>query len=807
MKPVKPVMPVMPGTQRFVITGAALALGIAALYYGRLLLMPLAFAALLAFVLDPVVTALRRWRLPQSLAVGLVMMLTIATLGGAAVLLGQQVVMLSQDIPSYQSTIRKKLRDLRPDAGSSRILSDASRVIGMVEGELNAVREDAAGGATNKARAPTRVLVEPAPPSPLRAILNIVSPVLLPLATAGLVAVLAVFLLLQRHEMRDRLVRLIGGDIHQMADALNEAASRVSRFLGAQLLVNIGYGVPMALGLWVIGVPGAVLWGFVSAVLRFVPYLGPAVGALFPLLLAFAVDPGWEMMAWTVALILALELVSNNFVEPLAYGGSTGVSPVAVLLSAGFWALLWGPVGLVLATPLTVCLLVLGRHLAPLQFLELMLGNEPVFDKPTQLYQRLISGDPEEAIELCHEEVAHSSLAQFYSDSAVPMLALAARPSSRGATAAQRHRVVSGVSRLLEDLRAGHPAPLPHIAEAVLCIGARNEIDTLSAEMLAHTLATAGCTARSVPALELTAERIDGLELDGVSTVCLCSFSGTPQTHTRFVCRRLRRRLPTLRLVLAAWSPPAELLLPGAAAELGVDAVAVTLTEALGRLAPPEVSASSVQDQVTTEPGVAAQDGVAVLPETTVTNGALSGARNTLARGAQQAAQIFSVPLATATFQTSASGLLQCSAGQPRWTQRESAALHEEGSQLAEVMAQVMASGEPLVVPDMARDPSFAGHLDRRFEGLSFLAAAPLRGRDGVVMGVLAIHDTSARPFTDGDRKLLGEMADELCLSVVAEAALAVEGELGRAEAVPAADADAAEPRPASALGPAAAAA
>ena len=335
MKPVMPVMPVMPGTQRFVITGAALALGIAALYYGRSLLMPLAFAALLAFVLDPVVTALRRWRLPQSLAVGLVMTLTIATLGGAAVLLGQQVVVLSQDIPSYQSTIRKKLRDLRPDAGSSRILSDASRVIGMVEGELNAVREDAAGGATNKARAPTRVLVEPAPPSPLRAILNILSPVLLPLATAGLVAVLAVFLLLQRHEMRDRLVRLIGGDIHQMADALNEAASRVSRFLGAQLLVNIGYGVPMALGLWVIGVPGAVLWGFVSAVLRFVPYLGPAVGALFPLLLAFAVDPGWEMMAWTVALILALELVSNNFVEPLAYGGSTGVSPVAVLLSVG----------------------------------------------------------------------------------------------------------------------------------------------------------------------------------------------------------------------------------------------------------------------------------------------------------------------------------------------------------------------------------------------------------------------------------------------------------------------------------------
>ena len=811
----QPVMPVMPGTQRFVITGAALALGITALYLGRSVLMPLAFAALLAFVLDPVVTALRRWRVPHALAVGLVMTLTMAGLGGGAVLLGQQAVALSHDLPTYQTTIRKKLRDLRPDAGSSRILSDASRVIGMVEGELSAVREDAAGsgpgsgpGSTStKARALTKVQLEPAPLSPLRAILNFVTPVLLPLATAGLVAVLAVFLLLQRHEMRDRLVRLTGGDLHHMADAMNEAAHRVSRYLGAQVLINVGYGIPMAFGLWLIGVPGALLWGFLSGVLRFVPYLGPAVAALFPLLLAFAIDPGWHMMIWTLALILGMELIINNIVEPLAYGGRTGVSPVAVLLSAAFWALLWGPVGLVLATPMTVCLLALGRHLAPLRFLELMLGSEPVFDKPTQLYQRLISGELEEAIELSHQEVARFSLLQFYSDSAVPMLALAARPSSLRATAAQRHRVVNGVSRLLDDLRASHPAaplnetPSPG-AGNVLCIGARNEIDTLSAELLAHALASAGCNARAVPALAVTADRIDGLNLEGIDTVCLCTFSGTPQTHARFVCRRLgrlRRGGPALRVVLAAWSAPPELLQAGADAALGVDAVAVSLAEAQGRLMPtlmPTQAARTVEQAALS--GAAVGAAAAVMHSSldssldSTLDSTLGGLRDTLARGAQQAADVFSAPLATASFQSATLGPLQCSAGLPPWAQREGAAWQAEASLMAHLQAHLQAHleadphnvGQPLVVPDIARDPGFAALLDDRLEGLSFLAAAALRGTDGQIVGVLAIRDTQARPFTDGDRRLLADMAAELCASVAAETVRVAEHTDGSSPAV-----------------------
>ena len=771
----------MRGTQRFVITGAALALGIAALHYGRTLLMPLAFAALLAFVLDPVVTALRRWRLPHAAAVGLVLVLAMAALGGGAVLLGQQVVALSQDLPTYQSTIRKKLRDLRPDAGGNRILKDASQVLGMVEGELNKVREDAAGVAPSKTSPPTRVQVEPAPPPPLRAIVNILTPVVLPLATAGLIAVLVVFLLLQRHEMRDRLVRLMGGDLHHMADVMNEAAHRVSRFLGAQLLINMGYGIPMALGLWIIGVPGAVLWGFLSAVLRFIPYLGPAVAALFPLLLAFAVDSGWTMIAWTVALVVVMELIINNVVEPLVYGGSTGVSPLAVVLSAAFWALVWGPVGLVLATPLTVCLLVMGRHLAPLQFLELILSSEPVFDKPTQLYQRLISGDQEEAIELCHQEVERSSLLRFYSDSAVPMLALAARPSARVATAAQRHRVVSGVSHVLDDLRALHAEPAAGVDEpvrtTVLCIGARSEMDSLSAEMLAHSLSVAGCGARAVPALAVTAERIDTLELDGVDTVCLCAFSDAPQIQARFVCRRLRRRLPALRVLLAAWAAPADLLLPGAAAALGFDGVATSLSEAQARLLPREEAVGSVPVPVDSKFGMATPEPVAAGSAVRDVDGALEDLHNTLARGVQQAAEVFSVPLATATFRTPASGQLQCRAGLPQWASRKRLASDPDGATMAPwpdpVLAQVLATGEALVVPDLARDPAFAGGLDPHFEGLSFCAAAPLRRADGEIVGMLAIHDTEARPFSPDDRQLLVEMADALSATVAAEEAAA----------------------------------
>lgn len=369
-----PTQPVMPGVQRFVLCGAALALGILGLHFGKALLIPLALAALLAFALDPAVNWLQRRRLPRGLAVGVVMTMAVAGLLGATAVATVQVGELGQELPTHRQNIQKKLRELRPALTPSGTTREVTRLMDMVAREVETTTRafEPPGTAAPKVQ---QVAVETRSSS--ERTIDLVMTVGVQLATVAFVLILAVIMLLQRAELRDRLLRLLGGDTPRMAAALTESGRRVSRYLTAQLMVNLGYGVPMALGLWCIGVPGAWLWGGLATVLRFVPYLGPALGAVFPLVLAFAVDPGWSMVLWTLGLIATLELVSNNVVEPLAYGGSTGVSPLAVLLSAAFWALLWGQVGLVLATPLTVCLVVMGRHLAPLRFLDVLFSSAP----------------------------------------------------------------------------------------------------------------------------------------------------------------------------------------------------------------------------------------------------------------------------------------------------------------------------------------------------------------------------------------------------------------------------------------------
>ncbi len=308
--------------------------------------------------------------------------------------------------------------------------------------------------------------------------------------------------------------------------------------------------------------------------MRFVPYIGPAMAAAFPLALAFAVDPGWHMVIWTAALVLTLELLSNNLVEPWLYGASTGLSPVSLILSAVFWTALWGPIGLVMTTPLTVCLAVLGRHIPSLEWLDILLSSQPAFDPPTRLYQRLLAGDVEEAIDMAGTQIGASTVQAFYSECAVPALQLAANDHRRVSSVEHRLRVSTGIHALVRELRDEHPpAVVSEAGPLLLCIGARWEVDAVAADMLAHALALDGINARSMPAGAVSAEQISRLDLAGVQGVCLSYFSPTPEAHLRYVARRLRRRQPGLQIVAALWNAPPALLAPGAAAELGVDAV------------------------------------------------------------------------------------------------------------------------------------------------------------------------------------------------------------------------------------------
>lgn len=731
----------MPGVQRFVLCGAALALGTLGLYYGQSLLIPLALAALLALALYPAVSRLRRW-LPQKAAVAVVMTLAVTGLLGAGALTAIQMGELGQELPTHRKNIQQKLRDLRPVLMPSGTTKEVTKLVDMVSGEVEAAtRGLSLPGAPDGPV--TQVTVE-TQSGGQRAMAMLMS-VGVQLATGALTLILAAIMLLQRAELRDRVLRLLGGDPHRMGDALSESAQRVSRYLVAQLMVNLGYGLPMALGLWWIGVPGAWLWGALAAVLRFVPYLGPALGALFPLVLAFAVDPGWSMVMWTLALIVVLEAVSNNIVEPLAYGSSTGVSPMAVLLSAAFWATLWGPVGLVLATPLTVCLVVMGRHLAPLRFLDVLFSSTPAFDSPTQLYHRLLAGHPEEAHDMAREQIQRHTLPVFVRDTALPMLALAARDQAQGATASHRHRLLTGMARIVDDLQAGHPAAS---APVLACVGAGTEQDALAADLLAATFAHAGLPSVAVTTVSLQADAADPPALQTATDLVLCALSEEPRSAVRALAQRVRQHRPELRIHLFAPDAPVDLLAPQAAADLGVDSVFVRLDELLLH-ARDRASASTAS----VPHGGHDESGGGRAPTRTTPDP--SGG---LLRSLERAATAFRVPRVSLTLRLDG-GHVRCAlAGDPErpgWcTEPAPAPLSPLG--------RVLGGAPVLTLDDLHLDPRHLGASHRVYEGLGAFAGVALADESGTALGVLALHAPAGHRLTAPDLALLGELARDL---------------------------------------------
>lgn len=736
---------------------------VALLYFGRGVLLPLALAILLAFVLDPAVTRLRRWRLPRGLAVLTVILATVGVLGATTVLVGGQVVQLAKDLPTYQTTIQQKIRGLRHLTARPQVVDQASRVIEAVGEEIEDARRTLDPNRPPRRQAVQRVVVEPPEAGPLQSLKAFVAPVLTPAGTAGIVLVILIFLLLEKNDLRDRLLRLAGGSLHRSTDALGEAGDRVSRYLRMQVLVNLSYGVPMALGLWLIGVPGALLWGLLAALLRFVPYVGPVVAAAFPLLLALAVDPGWQMLAWTLALVVTLEIIINNLVEPWLYGASTGLSPVSIVVSAVFWTAVWGPIGLILATPLTVCLTVLARHLPPLAWLDVLLGSNPAFDPPTRLYQRLLAGNVEEAVEVADQEIARTSLPAFYSDTGVPALRLAALDQGRPSRVEHRHRVVGGMRVLLRNLREDQPATIAEDASpAVLCVGARSEIDTLAAEMLGHALACAGVPNRALPASAISAEHLPALSLEGVRVLCLSSFGSAPEAQLRFVARRLKRRQPGLRIVAALWNAPPALLEASARDELGADAVAQGLGEALQRVQAALVRGESVPGGAGDTPTGAAPAAPArptpSMPAPAPAAGLLEPSqRVALDRAAQQAADVFAMPLAMVSLVDERHRICQGVAGLDEAGPAFERIVPREDTLCAEVVAQAAT----LVVEDTERDPRCAALQSVQRAGIRFYAGAPLRDGDGRVIGALCVLDHVPRRLAAAERSLLERLADD----------------------------------------------
>jgi hypothetical protein len=421
----------------------------------------------------------------------------------------------------------------------------------------------------------------------------LIAPLVHPLATTGIIIIFVIFILLQREDLRNRLIRLAGSyDLQRTTAALDDAAGRLSRLFLTQLILNSAFGVVIGIGLWLIGTPSAILWGILATVLRFVPYIGAVIAAAFPLALAVAVDPGWSMLLWTLALFLTVEPVVGHIIEPMVYGHSTGLSPVAVVASATFWTALWGPIGLVLATPLTICLVVLGRHVERLEFLDVMFGDRPALSPPEIFYQRMLAGDPAEAAEKAEEFLKERSLAIYYDEVALKGLQLAQIDTERGALDQERlTKIRDAVREFASDLADQDDRPptkihlttdaeassavesvaedaahenLPIISREglppdwlgehpVLCMAGRSLIDEAAAIMLAQLSTAHGLAARVEGAEALSTTNVFRLETTGVAIVCLVYFDSSGPAHMRYSVRRLRRKLPKAIIILGCW--------------------------------------------------------------------------------------------------------------------------------------------------------------------------------------------------------------------------------------------------------------
>ncbi len=419
------------------------------LYIGQPVLVPLALAVILAFVLSPAVRVLRRLGLANSPSVIIVVAVAFAAIFSVGALITQQLGSLVSELPRYQMTLREKVKALKDVAeGSSGAIKQASETLKDLQHELDAPDAPAVSGnqpsinGTVPALGQKPVPVELRNPvaTPLDQLQSIIGVALTPIATTGLVLLFVLFLLLQREDVRDRAIRLLGShDLEKSTAAMDDAGDRLGRYFLTLTAINTGYGIFIAAGLWMIGVPSPILWGVLAALMRFVPFLGSFISAVCPLVLAAAVDPGWSMFLWTLALYLISEPLMGNVIEPVVQGQRTGLSPLAIVLSAAFWTLLWGPIGLLLSIPLTVVLVVLGYHVERLEFLNVLLGDTPPLSPAERFYQRMLAGDPAEAVEQAEKILKKkTTLIDYYDDVVIEGLRLAQNDADRGTLEPER---------------------------------------------------------------------------------------------------------------------------------------------------------------------------------------------------------------------------------------------------------------------------------------------------------------------------------------------------------------------------------
>jgi predicted PurR-regulated permease PerM/methylmalonyl-CoA mutase cobalamin-binding subunit len=748
---------------------------VAALYFGRSVFVPIALATLITFLLSRLVSRMERW-IGRIAAVLVTVIAMFTVFAGASWVIGRQVIDLADKLPDYQANIVAKIRSLKLPAGGP--LARLSSSVHVLQNELAA---PSPAPSTDRTRGDslTRTASPVASPIPVKIIegrsaipqlmQETLSAILSPLGTAALVLLLVIFMLLKREDLRGRLIRLVGqGRISTTTRAMEDAGRRVSRYLSTQFLVNTCYGICVAVGLQLIGVPNAALWGVLAGVLRFVPYVGPWAGALLPVLLSFAISSSWFIPLMTIALFIVLEAIVSNFIEPWLYGANTGVSPIALIISAVFWTWLWGPVGLVLSTPLTVCLAVIGRHVPRLESLGILLSENQALASHEEFYHRLLSFSTDSAEEFATKYLETESLTSFYDKVLIPAIGAVEIDAHSGSLIAeQRTSALQRIHEIIDDFSGweasrndaheqknddltGLGTPL---CGSVLCLPASAYRDELAGEMLAQLLRKQGFEVENLPARLKHEELIDRTVEIQPECICVSVLPPTSIAQARHLSLAIRQRLGSVTIFVGAWSArfDAEKLRERLRAT-HVSDVAVSLTDAVQRVCKMGAAITDAMLPAPTPPNeeerLAELDGLNLLDTPTEAE---------FDRITERLTKLFKVPIALMTLIDKDRQWFKSQAGLP-------ADLAEARSTSRDVSlcGHVIANDEGLIVRDLARDPRFANNPFVKQRGLRFYAGVPLRGPNGFPIGTLTILDTKPRDITRQEQELLKMIAADV---------------------------------------------
>jgi predicted PurR-regulated permease PerM len=564
------------------------------LYFARAILIPLALALTLNFLLTPMVMFLQRLPMRRAPAVALALLISVAALGGVGWVVARQLLQVTNDLPKYRLNIHNKIESLHypPESALGRA-TESVQEIGQEFSDSGISPETPPGFSArgSQAGSPTKTVVRPAGPFPVQIVAvpasglpylrEVLGPALIPLGTTGMVLIFTVFILIKQEDLRDRFLRLTGvAQLHAMTLALDDATRRISRYLVMQFLVNACYGVCFGAGLFFIGIPNATLWGVLAGLLRIVPYVGALTATAFPLALALAVFNGWGPPVLVFLLFAFLELIAANVVEPWLYGAHTGISSLALLVTTVFWTTLWGWAGLVLAIPLTVCVIVLGRYVPRMSFLHILLGDESALSVEVQFYQRLLALDQDDARLIANNFLKGHPLVSLYDEVLVPALTLAEQDRHRGALDERRESFLFlSVSEIISeltvyhaeessaksrkaksrwmsngplDLPSSHAEPAPS-AIRVFCLPANDLADEITSSMLAQLLERGGYGVLSLPVGSPFEEILAHLPPEPQDVICISAVPPFAFAQSRALCQRVRMHLPQSKILAGVW--------------------------------------------------------------------------------------------------------------------------------------------------------------------------------------------------------------------------------------------------------------